>query len=943
MAAAFFRRRSCLNYLHRELCRVVWRPQAALYCSKPPDRKLPRITHIKKAKPQPAVDVAKLLEELFSQKRPGTAPPGAGKATKASTISSTNVSTADVSHSSKTNPAVYFSRAASTAISTLNTAPLSPQPTPASSTQSPQQPPPGLIQDFTTDAVSTTSASPTSGSAAASAEFQTSAQMLETKVETAAETDNVEESSVSAVETATEPSTESSRPLVEALETQAPVVEAPVEPLIDVAVDTAPEIEMISKDPGEEGTLYTTTVETAIESSVKTGINPVEAVEAPVEPLINVTVNASAADSGQVGILFTVEPSVETALETSADTSIAPQETSERGAPVEGSAESMIDITLIETAVESPVEVSLPPVETRASVVGSVETMATVEAPVETEQTTSADLEDTSVSFTTTVEPSLETTVDPSGDATPPPVATLETTIATVEPSLESAVEPSVESMTSALESEAADVEHTVEIEHAASIQNAQEPAVYASENKVESRVQSSSGNVAVKDEKSESEQMTLESVTLHSVNTSVDSLKTDELLQTKFTLDEEVEKRLQELLVGAEHEAVAKAENTGEDEGEVVSKVLSQWSSLSADLQELEGETTSLMTELVCRIPAAPPGTDEAVKTSSASDQTAGANVACVKVEEEEEAMTLESITLSEVEAEVDIFETEALQETSDALEKEADALAKEEKIEVKMATGEDVYSNSAEAEILTLDSISEAADAIEAEIPLMMEAMFGSEQGLRQTESLLPKLGLQNEMIDQEAGKESAQPEGRVLAAMSVESVTLVEVEASLETLENESLSKTATYLENEAEVLAGETRTEVEEGARSEEVPEGLDVESLSLAEDLQTDALMEELLFTVPGQITDLTEAQVDQEVVGANISDELDPVQRLFLEKIREYNNLCRSSGGPVEEETDYERHLSEETAKLQRLYGGGDLSSFPQFTFTEPELDQDPK
>ncbi|XP_034464604.1 mediator of DNA damage checkpoint protein 1 isoform X1 [Hippoglossus hippoglossus] len=940
MAAAFFRRRSCLNYLHRELCRVVWRPQAALYCSKPSDRKPPRITHIskkdnQKAKPQPAVDVAKLLEQLFSQRRPGTAPPGAGKATKDSTISSTNVSTSDVPHSSKTNPAVSVSPAASTITSTLNAASLSPQPTPASSTEQP----PGFIQDFTTDAVSTTSASPTSGSAAASAENQTSAQTLETKVETAAETDNVEKSSVSAVETATEPSTESSHHLVEALETQAPVVEGPVEPLIDITVDTAPEIQMISKDSGEEGTLYATivesSVETAIESSVKTSINPVEAVEAPVEPLIDVTVDTAAPDSGQVGILYTVEPSVETAIETSADTSISPQETSEGVAPVEVSAESMIDITLIETAVESPVEVSLPPVETRASVAGSVETIATAEAPVEREQATSVDLEVVSVSYTTTVEPSFETTVDPSGDATLLPVVTLETTIATVEPSLESAVEPSVESMTSALESEAADLERTVEIEHSASIQNAQEPAVLASETKVESRVESTSGNVAVKEEKSEAAQMTLESVTLHSVKTSVDSLKTDELLQTKFTLDEKVEKRLQELLVGAEHEAAAKAENTGEDEGDIVSKVLSQWSSLSDDLQELEGETATLMTELVCRIPAAPPGTDDAVKTSSASDQTAGDNVACVQVEEEEEAMTLESITLSEVEAEVEILETEALQETSDALEKEADALAKEEKMEVTMATGDVVYSDTAEAEILTLDSISEAADVIEAEIAFMTEAMFGSEQGPRQTESLLPKLGLQNEVIDQEAEKESAD--------MSVESVTLVEVEASLGTLENESLSETTMYLENEAEVLAGETRTEVEEGTRSEEIPEGLDVESLSLAEDLQTDALMEELLFTVPGPIAGVTEAQVDQEVVGANISDELDPVQRLFLEKIREYNNLRRSSGGPVEEESDHERHLSEETAKLQRLYGGGDLSSFPQFTFTEPELDQDPK
>ena len=42
----------------------------------------------------------------------------------------------------------------------------------------------------------------------------------------------------------------------------------------------------------------------------------------------------------------------------------------------------------------------------------------------------------------------------------------------------------------------------------------------------------------------------------------------------------------------------------------------------------------------------------------------------------------------------------------------------------------------------------------------------------------------------------------------------------------------------------------------------------------------------------------------------------------------------RLNGRPVEAEADYERRLSEETAKLQRLYGGGDLSSFPQFTFT---------
>lgn len=42
----------------------------------------------------------------------------------------------------------------------------------------------------------------------------------------------------------------------------------------------------------------------------------------------------------------------------------------------------------------------------------------------------------------------------------------------------------------------------------------------------------------------------------------------------------------------------------------------------------------------------------------------------------------------------------------------------------------------------------------------------------------------------------------------------------------------------------------------------------------------------------------------------------------------------RLTGGPAEADPGYRRSRSEETVKLQKLYGGGDLSSFPQFTFT---------
>lgn len=43
---------------------------------------------------------------------------------------------------------------------------------------------------------------------------------------------------------------------------------------------------------------------------------------------------------------------------------------------------------------------------------------------------------------------------------------------------------------------------------------------------------------------------------------------------------------------------------------------------------------------------------------------------------------------------------------------------------------------------------------------------------------------------------------------------------------------------------------------------------------------------------------------------------------------------CRDAGGLVDAGTEYEKDLAEEITKLQRLYGGGDLTAFPEFKFT---------
>ncbi|XP_066477753.1 ATP synthase-coupling factor 6, mitochondrial [Tiliqua scincoides] len=75
----------------------------------------------------------------------------------------------------------------------------------------------------------------------------------------------------------------------------------------------------------------------------------------------------------------------------------------------------------------------------------------------------------------------------------------------------------------------------------------------------------------------------------------------------------------------------------------------------------------------------------------------------------------------------------------------------------------------------------------------------------------------------------------------------------------------------------------------------------------------------------------------------NKAKELDPVQKLFLDKIREYNTKSQKAGGPVDAGPEYEKDMSEEITKLQRLYGGGDLTKFPDFKFEEPKFEEEQK
>ncbi|XP_060626462.1 ATP synthase-coupling factor 6, mitochondrial [Anolis sagrei] len=75
----------------------------------------------------------------------------------------------------------------------------------------------------------------------------------------------------------------------------------------------------------------------------------------------------------------------------------------------------------------------------------------------------------------------------------------------------------------------------------------------------------------------------------------------------------------------------------------------------------------------------------------------------------------------------------------------------------------------------------------------------------------------------------------------------------------------------------------------------------------------------------------------------NKAKELDPVQKLFVDKIRDYNTKSQKAGGPVDAGPVYEKEMNEQIVKLQRLYGGGDLTKFPDFKFEEPKFEEEQK
>ncbi|XP_043848764.1 ATP synthase-coupling factor 6, mitochondrial [Dromiciops gliroides] len=79
------------------------------------------------------------------------------------------------------------------------------------------------------------------------------------------------------------------------------------------------------------------------------------------------------------------------------------------------------------------------------------------------------------------------------------------------------------------------------------------------------------------------------------------------------------------------------------------------------------------------------------------------------------------------------------------------------------------------------------------------------------------------------------------------------------------------------------------------------------------------------------------------ITAVAFNKELDPVQKLFVDKIREYKSKRQAAGGPVDIGPEYQQDLDRELFKLKQMYGKADMNTFPTFKFEDPKFEEAPK
>ena len=63
--------------------------------------------------------------------------------------------------------------------------------------------------------------------------------------------------------------------------------------------------------------------------------------------------------------------------------------------------------------------------------------------------------------------------------------------------------------------------------------------------------------------------------------------------------------------------------------------------------------------------------------------------------------------------------------------------------------------------------------------------------------------------------------------------------------------------------------------------------------------------------------------------------ESDPVKQLFIQKLNEYKTKKSSTGKIPDLSPEAQKQYDSDMERLKRIYGEGDLSKFPKFSFEE--------
>ncbi|CAH1365159.1 hypothetical protein MTP99_001451 [Tenebrio molitor] len=101
----------------------------------------------------------------------------------------------------------------------------------------------------------------------------------------------------------------------------------------------------------------------------------------------------------------------------------------------------------------------------------------------------------------------------------------------------------------------------------------------------------------------------------------------------------------------------------------------------------------------------------------------------------------------------------------------------------------------------------------------------------------------------------------------------------------------------------------------------------------------------LSYQILGNLHKATRAAIHSRNIGILapcLQKATDPIQQLFVEKLREYKQKSEGGTKLVEPSPDIQKELTSELDKVAKAYGGGpgvDMTQFPSIKFTDPVID----